>query len=358
MARRELASALDEHAEIAAGHLASMSGEAEGKLYPRYPLLTVIPSPENPRRKELDRAGVSAEFIQRLQLKEGEPVSEWLGRLDQHLYDFDKDKDPKSYKVLEELFELALTIKNDGLFQPIVITPQKVIVMGERRWVASLLANIPFNSVIVKEYSLSLVDKARLLENTKRSNLSTASIVRAVRRIVEGELNAPCGPGNADLNEPMIRQVFSLKHTTAARYVAFCKLHEEDPVLEAIYADKMTSIRAAYEAVTDRLRELKNQSGDKDPEKLDGTPPPQKGPGSKSTNKYPPVKTRLPGSIGGQTLFRVMAQYPELPAEMVAEFKKAEEAWPKANDVQRKEIFSNTMNAFFALSDPEGEEEK
>ncbi|MDH4602514.1 MULTISPECIES: ParB/RepB/Spo0J family partition protein [Pseudomonas syringae group] len=357
MARRELASALDVHAEIAAGHLASISGEAEGRLYPRFPLLDVIPSPDNPRRKELDRAGVSAEFIKRLQLKEGEPISQWLERLDEHLYSFDKEKDPKSYRVLEELFELALTIKTDGLFQPIVITPQNVIVMGERRWVASLLANILFNSVIVKEYSLSLVDKARLLENTKRSNLSTASIVRAVRRIVESELNAPCGPGNADLNEPMIRQVFSLKHTTAARYVAFCKLHDGDPVLEAIYADQMTSIRAAYEAVTERLRELKNQAGSKDLEQLEDSPPSKK-PGNKSSNKYPPVKTRLPGSVGGQTLFRVMADHPELPAEMVAEFKNAAEAWPKANDVQRKEIFSRTMNAFFALSDPEEGEDK
>ena len=78
-----------------------------------------------------------------------------------------------------ELSSLSQSIKNNGIFQPIVVVSDKEkngkykIVAGERRWRAAQLANLHEVPVILRDdFSLEKIVEISLLENLERSDLN------------------------------------------------------------------------------------------------------------------------------------------------------------------------------------------
>ena len=78
-----------------------------------------------------------------------------------------------------ELSSLSESIKNNGIFQPIVVVSEKEkngkykIVAGERRWRAAQLANLHEVPVILRDdFSLEKIVEISLLENLERSDLN------------------------------------------------------------------------------------------------------------------------------------------------------------------------------------------
>ena len=78
-----------------------------------------------------------------------------------------------------ELSSLSESIKNNGIFQPIVVVSDKEkngkykIVAGERRWRAAQLANLHEVPVILRDdFSLEKIVEISLLENLERSDLN------------------------------------------------------------------------------------------------------------------------------------------------------------------------------------------
>ena len=78
-----------------------------------------------------------------------------------------------------ELTSLSQSIKNNGIFQPIVVVSDKEkngkykIVAGERRWRAAQLANLHEVPVILRDdFSLEKIAEISLLENLERSDLN------------------------------------------------------------------------------------------------------------------------------------------------------------------------------------------
>ena len=78
-----------------------------------------------------------------------------------------------------ELYSLSQSIKNNGIFQPIVVVSNKEeqgkykIVAGERRWRAAQLANIHEVPIILRDdLSLDKIVEISLLENLERSDLN------------------------------------------------------------------------------------------------------------------------------------------------------------------------------------------
>ena len=78
-----------------------------------------------------------------------------------------------------ELSSLSQSIKNNGIFQPIVVVSDKEkngkykIVAGERRWRAAQLANLHEVPVILRDdFSLEKIAEISLLENLERSDLN------------------------------------------------------------------------------------------------------------------------------------------------------------------------------------------
>ena len=78
-----------------------------------------------------------------------------------------------------ELYSLSQSIKNNGIFQPIVVVSDKEengkykIVAGERRWRAAQLANIHEVPIILRDdLSLEKIVEISLLENLERTDLN------------------------------------------------------------------------------------------------------------------------------------------------------------------------------------------
>ncbi|MBP3809865.1 MAG: ParB/RepB/Spo0J family partition protein [Clostridiales bacterium] len=80
-------------------------------------------------------------------------------------------------KVFDEeaLNELASSIKENGVIQPIIVTKKKdgyVIVAGERRWRAARIAGLKIIPAIVRELTSQQIMEQALIENLQREDLN------------------------------------------------------------------------------------------------------------------------------------------------------------------------------------------
>ena len=88
----------------------------------------------------------------------------------------------------EALEELAESIKNYGVFQPIIVKPSIKgydLVAGERRLRASKMAGLSTIPAIVKEFSDEMIREIALLENLQRENLSAIELAWAYKGIID-----------------------------------------------------------------------------------------------------------------------------------------------------------------------------
>lgn len=88
----------------------------------------------------------------------------------------------------EALAELAQSIKQYGVLQPVVVRKTMEgyeIVAGERRWRASQLAGLKEIPVLVKEYTDGEMTEIALIENIQRENLNPIEEAFAYRRLME-----------------------------------------------------------------------------------------------------------------------------------------------------------------------------
>lgn len=101
---------------------------------------------------------------------------------------------PRREIFSQPLEELAASIKQNGVIQPIVVrrlaaeTPGGVryeIVAGERRWQAAKLAGLADIPTIVRELSDREATAVALIENIQREELTPAEEARALKRLVE-----------------------------------------------------------------------------------------------------------------------------------------------------------------------------
>ena len=88
----------------------------------------------------------------------------------------------------EALEELAESIKNYGVFQPIIVKSSIKgydLVAGERRLRASKMAGLSTIPAIVKEFSDEMMREIALLENLQRENLSAIELAWAYKGIID-----------------------------------------------------------------------------------------------------------------------------------------------------------------------------
>lgn len=88
----------------------------------------------------------------------------------------------------EALNELSESIKEHGVFQPIIIRKSVKgynIIAGERRVKASVLAGLTKVPAIVREFSDDEMMQVALLENLQRENLSSIEEAKAYKSIIE-----------------------------------------------------------------------------------------------------------------------------------------------------------------------------
>lgn len=88
----------------------------------------------------------------------------------------------------ESLTELANSIKEHGVFQPIIVKKSikgYEIVAGERRYRASKMAGLEKIPAIIRQFTDEQMMEIALLENLQRENLSAIEEAEAYRRMIE-----------------------------------------------------------------------------------------------------------------------------------------------------------------------------
>ena len=95
---------------------------------------------------------------------------------------------PRSHFDEKELDELASSIKEHGVLQPLLVRKDKKgyqIIAGERRYQASKIAGIKEVPVIVKDVDDTEVLALALIENLQRSDLNPIEEARGYKQLIE-----------------------------------------------------------------------------------------------------------------------------------------------------------------------------
>ncbi|MCI4662627.1 MAG: ParB/RepB/Spo0J family partition protein [Neomegalonema sp.] len=98
---------------------------------------------------------------------------------------------PRRYFDEEELNDLAASIKDKGIIQPIIVRPSKnragefEIIAGERRWRASQRARLHEIPVIVREFDDTEALEIAIIENVQRADLNAMEEAAGYRQLVE-----------------------------------------------------------------------------------------------------------------------------------------------------------------------------
>jgi ParB family chromosome partitioning protein len=96
---------------------------------------------------------------------------------------------PRTALDPEALEELAASIREHGLIQPLIVTQQGPeryqLIAGERRWQAARMAGLDTVPVIVKEATPQQLLELALVENIQRADLNPLEEASAFRQLVE-----------------------------------------------------------------------------------------------------------------------------------------------------------------------------
>ena len=94
---------------------------------------------------------------------------------------------PRKHFEEDALLELADSIKQFGVLQPLIVQKRKdyyEIIAGERRWRAAKLAGVKEVPVIVKEYKDQEILEISLIENIQRENLNPIEEAMAFKKLI------------------------------------------------------------------------------------------------------------------------------------------------------------------------------
>ena len=131
----------------------------------------------------------------------------------------------------EALTELANSIKEYGLIQPIVVAKKDnyyEIVAGERRWRASKKAGLTEIPVIIKEDDERRNKEISLIENIQREDLNPVEKARGIKLLME----------EYDLTQVSVAEILGKSRSSIANTVRILNLDER--VIELALQGKLT----------------------------------------------------------------------------------------------------------------------
>lgn len=183
---------------------------------------------------------------------------------------------PRTEFYSSTLDELATSIKNYGILQPIVVTktatPDKfTIIAGERRWRAAQLAGLDKVPCIIRQPSEHSSLELALIENIQREELSALDEARAFSRLIsehsytQDTLASKVGKDRATVANslrllslpPEILADLQAKAITAGHARALCSLDEKKMQLKI--RDMIISKKLSVRQTEDIVKELKKE---------------------------------------------------------------------------------------------------
>ncbi|MBI5953334.1 MAG: ParB/RepB/Spo0J family partition protein [Chloroflexi bacterium] len=98
-------------------------------------------------------------------------------------------RQPRIHFKEEELAELAASIREHGVIQPLIVIPKPdgkfVLIAGERRWQAAQRAGLRTVPVITRQANNQEMLEVALIENVQRADLNALEEAEAYRQLVE-----------------------------------------------------------------------------------------------------------------------------------------------------------------------------
>ena len=120
-----------------------------------------------------EKAAEAAKDVQELRLSQIQP----------------NQNQPRKEFNQEKLEQLAASIKEHGIIQPLIVSPDKdgfyTIIAGERRWRASKLAGLKMVPVLIKDFSEQEKSEIALVENLQREDLNPVEEAAGYRSLME-----------------------------------------------------------------------------------------------------------------------------------------------------------------------------
>ncbi len=178
--------------------------------------------------------GLDALFASNIieEVKEEEKLQEGEIIQSLKLIDVEPNKNqPRTYFDDEKIEELAESIKEYGVIQPIIVTKKDnyyQIVAGERRWRASKKAGITEIPAIVRDYSEQTNKEIALIENIQREDLNPIEKARAIRELLD----------KYDLTQQQLADKLGISRSGLANTVRILNLDER--VIELVLKGKLT----------------------------------------------------------------------------------------------------------------------
>lgn len=155
---------------------------------------------------------------------------------------------PRKVFDKEKLQELADSIKENGVLQPILVVKDEsgyTIVAGERRWRAAKLVGLKVIPAIIKDYTDTKKKQVALIENIQREDLNIVEIAKAIKELMEID-----GYSQAEVAKLTGKNV-----STVSNIVRLLKL--QDKILDYLMEGKIVEGHArALLAVDDENKQL------------------------------------------------------------------------------------------------------
>ncbi len=130
-----------------------------------------------------------------------------------------KDQPRKTFDD-EKIAELAESIKQYGIIQPIIVSKKEdyyQIIAGERRWRAAKKAGLKEVPVVIKDYTDKEIAEISLIENIQREDLNPIEEAQSYKQLIE----------DYNLTQEELAQRVSKSRTVITNAMRLLKLHPE-----------------------------------------------------------------------------------------------------------------------------------
>jgi len=165
------------------------------------------------KRKVLGK-GIEAIISNRIPTGQGETIQE-IGIEDIYPNPFQ----PRKVFKKEKLKNLALSIQEAGMIQPVVVYKKEgkyYLLVGERRWRAAQYLKWKKIPVIIKDLSINDVMIGALIENIQREDLNAIEIAEGIELLMK----------KFDLTQELTSEKLGMNRVTLTNYVRLLKLPE------------------------------------------------------------------------------------------------------------------------------------
>lgn len=144
---------------------------------------------------------------------------EGIAEIDIDLIDPNPEQ-PRSRFPEENLLELAQSIKNNGIIQPVLVRTKDnryEIIAGERRWRAAQRAGLQKIPVVLRDVSDDKLLELALIENIQRQELNAVEEAKAYRKLVD----------NIGLTQEMVAERVGKNRTVITTFLRLLKLPKD-----------------------------------------------------------------------------------------------------------------------------------